>query len=150
MNPFSGTSLSNCTFLLLWVAKSKRLLLKTRKTSKGQEEILACTLQNDSSKTGKILGKSLCRSPVLETLSCNFIKQGSTAGILLGDFRLFGVKQFHKTTFERLIGKSVHLLLLQQGNCQSVVGNVLSQETFVGHEDVFKTCAEDVFGKSWV
>ena len=80
MNPFSGTFLSNCSFVPLLVASSKRLysksgLLNTGKASKDQEEILTFALQNGCSKIGKILGKSLCRNPVLET-SCNFIKTG--------------------------------------------------------------------------
>ena len=76
MNHFSGKFLSNCSFVLLWVGSSERLhnkatLLKTRKASKVQEEILTCALY------------VLCRSPrnvfsrrSLETLSCNFIKTG--------------------------------------------------------------------------
>ena len=88
---------------------SKASSLKTRKASKGQEEILTCALQNGCSKIGKILGKSLCRSPVLETLSCNFIKKGSTADIFLINFRLFLAKQFHKNTSASLIKKGVHL-----------------------------------------
>ena len=61
------------------MASSKRLhgkasLLKTRKASKEQEELLTCAVQNGS-KVGKILGKRLCQSSVLETF-CNFIKTG--------------------------------------------------------------------------
>ena len=55
---------------------SKACLLETRKASKDHEEILTCALQNGCSKIGKILGKNLCRSPVLETLPCDFIKIG--------------------------------------------------------------------------
>ena len=40
----------------------------------------------------------------------NLLKQGSTADIFLGNFRLFLTKHFHKNTFERLIGKGVDLL----------------------------------------
>ena len=81
MNLLSGMYLSSCSFVPLWVASSKRqhskaYLLKTRKASKDQEGILTCAIQNGCSKIGKILGKSLCRSLVLETLSCNFIKTG--------------------------------------------------------------------------
>ena len=61
MNPFSETFL-NSSFVILSVASSKRLhseasLLKTRKASKVQEELLTCALQNGGSKIGKILGK---------------------------------------------------------------------------------------------
>ena len=56
--------------------RSKAFLIKTRKTSKDQEEILSCALQNGCSKIGKNLGKRQCRSPVLEMLSCYFIKTG--------------------------------------------------------------------------
>ena len=81
MNPFSGIFLSNCSFVLMGGESSKRLhskasLLKARKTSKDQEEILTCALQSGCSKIGKILRKNLCGSPVLEMLSCNFIKTG--------------------------------------------------------------------------
>ena len=48
----------------------------TGKASKYMEEILICAVQNGSSRIGKILEKSLCRSPVLETLCCNFVKTG--------------------------------------------------------------------------
>ena len=62
MKTFSGTFLSNCSVVLLRVASSKRLhskasLLKTRKTSKDQEEILTSALQNYCSKIEKILRK---------------------------------------------------------------------------------------------
>ena len=81
MNPFSGKFLSNCSFVFLWVTSSERLhskviLLKIRKAYKDQEEILTCALQNGCSKIGKALGESLFRSPVLQKLSCNFIKTG--------------------------------------------------------------------------
>ena len=39
----------------------------------------------------------------------SLLNQGSAADILLGMFRLFSVKQFHKNTSERLIGKGVYL-----------------------------------------
>ena len=76
MNTFSGTFLSNCSFVLLQVASSKRLhsktsLLKTRKTSKDQEEILTSALQNDCSKIGKILGKK----PMSESCFRNNVKE---------------------------------------------------------------------------
>ena len=62
MNPFSGKFLSKYSFMLLWVASSERLhskatLLKTRKASKDQEEILTCALQNGCSKIGKAVGE---------------------------------------------------------------------------------------------
>ena len=71
MNSFPGKFLSNCSFVLLWVASSERLhskasLLKTRIASKDQEEMLTCALQNGYSKIGKALGESLCPSSVLE------------------------------------------------------------------------------------
>ena len=53
---------------------SKASLLKTRKESKGLKEIIACALQNGYSKIKKAQGERLCRSSVLETLPCNFIK----------------------------------------------------------------------------
>ena len=67
--------------MLLCVASSGKLhskacLLETRKASKDHEEILTCALQNGCSKTGKILGKNLCLSPVSETLPRNFIEIG--------------------------------------------------------------------------
>ena len=68
---------------------SKASPLKTREISKGQEEILGFALQNGCSIIGKILGKSLCRSPVLQTLSCNFVKKGFNVDIFLINFRLF-------------------------------------------------------------
>ena len=66
---FSGTFLSNCSFVLLWVAGSERLhskasLLKTTKAYK------------DQSKTGKAQRERLYCGPVLEALPCNFIKTG--------------------------------------------------------------------------
>ena len=70
----------------------------------------------ECSKIVKILGKNLCRSSALETLSCNFIKTEKLflfADIFLGNFRLFLAKQFHKNTSERLIEKGVHLFSKQ-------------------------------------
>ena len=74
-----------------------------------------CSTQNSCSKIGKILGKSLCRSPILETLPCNFIKTAPplTADVFLGKYRLFLAKQFHKNTSERLIWK-VFICLVSQ------------------------------------
>ena len=122
MNLFSETLLSNCSFVLLWVASSKRLhskasLLKTRKVSKDQEGILTCALQNGCSKIGKIPEKSLCRSSVLETLSCNFFKSGFHRWHFLGNLRLFLAKQFHKSNSEELIGKGVHLFSKPNNYC---------------------------------
>ena len=76
MNPFSGMFLSNRSFVLLRVASSKRLhskasLLKTRKTSKDQEEILTSALQNYCSKIGKIIGKK----PMLESCFRNIVME---------------------------------------------------------------------------
>ena len=109
MNPFSGTFLNNCSFVLLWVASFKRLRCKaspskSRKASKNQEEILTCALQNDCSKIAKILGKSLCQSPVLETLSCNFIKTGLQRWHFPRKFVTYfdigkGVHLFNKTNY---------------------------------------------------
>ena len=48
---------------------SKASPLKTWKASEDQEETLTCPLQNGCSKIGKVLGKSLRRSSVLETFS---------------------------------------------------------------------------------
>ena len=56
--------------------KQQASLLKPRKESEGQKEILACGLQNVCSKIGKAQGECLCRSSVLEMLPCNFIKTG--------------------------------------------------------------------------
>ena len=52
---------------------NKASLLKTRRASQDQKEILACAQQNSCSKVGKAQGELLCRSPVLETLPSNFI-----------------------------------------------------------------------------
>ena len=48
---------------------SKAFLLKTRKVFKDQKKILACRF-----KIWNTQGKSVCRSPILETLACNYIK----------------------------------------------------------------------------
>ena len=67
------------------------------------------------------------------------LKQDSTAGIFLGNFRLFWIKQFHKNTSERFIGKGVHLfskLSYCFGRATvDVVGKVMSQQTFFGLQD---------------
>ena len=88
-------------FVVLWVASSERLhskasLLKTRKASKNQKEILACTLGNDCSKTGKAQRERLCRSPVLEMLPCNFIKTGFHGWYFLKNVPTFSAKLLHK------------------------------------------------------
>ena len=77
--PFSRLFLSKCDFVLLWVAGSERLHskfspLNSGKASKNQKEILAYTLENGCSKTGKAQRERLCRSPILEMLHCNFTK----------------------------------------------------------------------------
>ena len=119
MNPFPVNFPSNYTFVFLWVASSERLqskttLLKTRKAYKNQEELLICVLQNGCSKIGRSLGESLSQSPVLETLSCNFIKkQGWTADIFFGKFRLFLVKQFHKTSLNDWLERVLICLVSQ-------------------------------------
>ena len=70
-----------------------------------------------TSKIGKILGKSLCWSPVLETLSCNFIKTGLHGRHFPRNYRLFLVKQFHKHISERLTLKGIHLLSKSNHYC---------------------------------
>ena len=50
---------------------SKAFLLKTKKVFKHQKEILACRF-----KIGNTQGQSSCRSPILQTLPCNYIKSG--------------------------------------------------------------------------
>ena len=112
MNPFYGTFLSNCSFVHLWLTSSKKLRsfsVKTRKASKVHKDILTCALQSGCSKTGKILGKSLCRIPVLETLSCNFIKTGLHHWHFPRKLPNFFGQTFHKNTSEQLIWKGVQL-----------------------------------------
>ena len=80
MNFFSGKFLSNVFRAPVsgkfQKTKQQASLLKPRKESEGQKEILACGLQNGCSKIAKAQGECLCRSPVLEMLPRNFIKTG--------------------------------------------------------------------------
>ena len=92
-----------------WQGPKTTVLLKTMKTSKDQEKIHACALQNGCSKIWKVLGKSLCRSPVLEMLSCIFIKTGLHRWHFSRKLPTFWANQFHRNTSERLIGKGVLL-----------------------------------------
>ena len=114
MNPFSETVLSNCSLVLLWVASSKRLhsnayLLKARKASKDQEEIITSALQNDCSKIGKIPGKGQCWGPVLKMLSCNFIKTGLHDRYFSSEPPTFLGQTISQNTSERLIWKGVNM-----------------------------------------
>ena len=130
MNSFYGTFL-NCSFVLLWVRSSKRLhskvsLLKARKASKAQEEILTCALQNGCSKVGKILGESQCWSSVLETLSCNFIKIGLHRWHFPRKLPTFFGQTITQKHLGRLIWEDVHqIIIVRQGNCGSVIGKLL-------------------------
>ena len=112
--PFSGKFLSNCSFMLLWVKGSERLrstasLLKTKKASKDQKEILACALENGYAKTGKAQKERLCRSPVLETLSGNFFKTGLHRWYFPKNVPTFFGKATSQSISERLIRKDVYL-----------------------------------------
>ena len=114
MNPFSGKFLSNCSFVLLWAASSERLhskasLLKARKASKDQKEMLAYALENGRSKTGKAQGVRLCRSPVLETLPCDFIKTRFRCWHFPKNVPTFFGQAILQNNSKRLIGKGVHL-----------------------------------------
>ena len=113
--------------MLLGVASSKRLhskafLLKTRKASKDEEEILICALQNGCSKTGEILGKSQCRSPILETMSCTFMKTGLHRCHFPRKQPTFLAKQFQENTSAR-----VSFLINCRPACNFIEKEILAQ-----------------------
>ena len=130
MNPFSGKFQSNYSFVFLGVADFERL---HRKASKDQKEILVCALQYSCSKLGKAQGERLLRSPVLESLPCNFIKTGLHRWHFPRNVPTFLDQAISQNTFKILIGKGVHLFSEShhycfervQGNCRSVIGEVL-------------------------
>ena len=88
---------------------SKASLWKTRKASRDQKEILACTLENDCSKTVKAERERLCRRPVLEMLPRNFIKTGFHRWHSSKNVPPFFGPAFSQNIDERLIGMGVHL-----------------------------------------
>ena len=120
MNSFSEKFLRNCSFGLLWVVSSKRLnskdsLLKTWKQSKG---LKTCALQDGYSKIEKAQGERLFRSPVLETLLCNFIKTELHCWHFPKNVPTFLGQSIHKAPIgKRLIGKSVHLFSKSNHYC---------------------------------
>ena len=114
MNPFSGSFLSNCSFELLWVAGSERLhskasLLKTRKASRDQKEMLVCALDNGCCKTGKAQGERRCQTSGLETLPCDFIRTGFHRWHFPKNIPIFFGQAISQNISERLTGKDVHL-----------------------------------------
>ena len=108
--------------------QGKASLLKARKASKNQKEILACALENGCSKYGNAQREHLCRSPVLETLPCNFIKTGFHHWYFPKNVPTIfsqATSQNISKRSERVIEKGVNLfsqdksLLLLQSNCRS-------------------------------
>ena len=128
--------------MLLQITGSERLsrkafLLKSRKVSKDQKEILACALQNGCLKfISKAQGKCPCCNLVSETSHWDYIKMRLHVWHCFRNIStFFSYKMFLKTPFNNWLCKGLYIYLESQKNfassglhmhiCRRVIGGLI-------------------------